>query len=220
MHEIRNTLELMLERGLLIAQNPVVEKYHRGCVEVTWAPTPPGDLFRLQEHSLTTFMQRLEAKAYSAIMRDGALLQLHWVFEDDELVQHRLAYLPFPVDDADSMLDDELPVLEVLDYYLDNNAADNIRLRSPVRFDYDPNDKAPGHPAAHLTLNYSHCRIAISEPLDLGRFLKFVVMNFYPEWWRTHTFLREFRTTRAGPRCIEPAEEEHPHLGWRTPLAG
>ncbi|WP_443054843.1 DUF2290 domain-containing protein [Streptomyces sp. NBC_00258] len=64
------------------------------------------------------------------------------------------------------------PLLDVVDLYAADTPT-NMVLHSAIRFDYDPASASPGHPAAHLTINSAHCRIACAAPMHVGRFADF-----------------------------------------------
>lgn len=90
-------------------------------------------------------------------------------------------------------------------------------LHSAIRFDFDfdPGSAAPGHPAAHLTINSADCRIACAAPMHIGRFTDFIFRNFYPDLWKAHLpFFGSSATREAGPRTLTPEERNIPHLYW------
>ena len=117
-------------------------------------------------------------RVFNAKLLDGALIQMMYMFSDNVLIQHRLAFLSAPhlnrfADDEDAYLNDELYV-EILE-----READPMSLR----FDYDSRDGLHTdllHPKSHLTLGgYGHCRIPVSSPLTPYHFIDFILRNFY-----------------------------------------
>ena len=151
----------------------------------------------------------IEAQAYSAVLLDGALLQISFDFVGTDLVGHRLVYFPSPFN-YDSALLRDLPILDVVDLYM--NSRDELpRLVSPLRFEYDPAGAGPGHPACHLTTISSQCRWAISTPLSPGHFIRFIFQHFYRELYLSHRFLREW-PQRASNRSITEEEEMRLHI--------
>lgn len=125
-----------------------------------------------------TYRHLLKKRAYSAIMLDGAIVQIMYRFDRSELAAHRLAFFPAPQlgefqRAAELYLHDELFV-EVV-----------ARTTTPtlVRFDYDASDdrhQPVTHPKSHLTLGrYQGCRIPVAAPLTPYRFMDFLLRNFY-----------------------------------------
>ncbi len=105
------------------------------------------------------------------------------------MIAHRLMYHPCPYDvDEKSLRED--PILQVLYDYI--GKEENVRLRSPIRFDFDKRAASLGHPATHLTLLTPHCRWPVSAPLSVGHFVRFLFKHFYSEYWLAHQTLRTF----------------------------
>jgi hypothetical protein len=108
----------------------------------------------------------------------------------------------------------EEPILDVISL-LREQGEKFLRLRAPVRFDYDPNSATLVHPAAHLTFNHHECRMPVKGPLSLGHFVDFIFRNFYPEQWQAHALLREQPKDDWG-LTLTPKQECTPHVTWRT----
>ena len=124
----------------------------------------------------------LEERAYSVRMLDGALIQMMYSFSGTHLVRHRLAFLGAP-DLEEFQSDPET-------YDRDELHADMVARRVlplTFRFDYDEGAAEDvAHPRSHLTLGeYQGCRIPSSRPVVPGRFMDFVLRNFYEtDKWR------------------------------------
>lgn len=119
-----------------------------------------------------------EKRSYNMKLIDGALLQLMYRFERNQLLQHRLAFYPSPSlvpfqDDPDAYMSDEL-FLEIVQRRI---------VPFPLRFDFDDRDGAHIdvlHPKSHLTLgDVKGCRIPVSAPLTPRWFIEFILRNFY-----------------------------------------
>ncbi|MFT2089505.1 DUF2290 domain-containing protein [Paraglaciecola sp. 2405UD69-4] len=118
-----------------------------------------------------------ELRQYNVKLLDGALIQIFYCYENDELTKHRLCYFPAPTFES-FQNEPEL--------YLDegNIYADIIQksiLPVPIRFDFAPNDAEPIiHPSSHLTLGqYKNCRIPVTSPLCPSTFVNFILSSFY-----------------------------------------
>lgn len=211
--ELQNLLDLLIEFDVAIYANPVVKRDHRGgMTRVTWrssAGTASGELFRGDFATLDGYHDWFRVEAYSAVLYDGAILQMSYDFEGDQFTGHRLAYYPCPFD-----IDQELlrtsPMLDVIELYRENGMS-SVRLRSPLRFDCDMASQAEDHPAVHLTLLSSDCRWALVAPLSPGHFVRFLFKHFYPHLWTTLRFVREW-PQNLGERTITSEEENILHI--------
>lgn len=118
------------------------------------------------------------AKSYNFKLIDGAIVQLMYKFEANELKNHRLAFFPSPY------LEEYQNNPEL--YENDEIYADVIRkdiVPFPIRFDFDSRTEVVvdvEHPQSHLTLgHYLNCRIPVSAPLTPSQFILFILRNFY-----------------------------------------
>ncbi len=150
-----------------------------------------------------------ESKNYNIKMIDGALIQMLYKFEDNELVSHRLAFFPAPNLES---FQNEPKIYEDDEVYADILGKNIVTF--PIRFDYDPsNFKEIKHPKAHITLGqYKNCRIPISEPLTPELFIAFLLRNFY-----STAFQKNINKFTLGnhrfPQTITDKEKSLLHLG-------
>ena len=186
--DIQNTLDFLVAAELALYANTVTVNRNR----VSWQSHNPSVPFlSSREHpDIEQYVTWVTAGAYSASLFDGSLLQLTYDIDDGEVSGHRLAYVPCPYDLDRALLTEGMPLADVVDLCRDKDAA----MRSPIRFDYDPQAAKDDHPAAHLTLNTADCRIECAAPLHVLRFVDFVFRHFYPKLWRAH---RPFFTAAA-----------------------
>lgn len=149
---------------------------------------------------------------YSALLIDGSLLQITYDVRNGEVVGHRLGYVPCPFEIDLDLLDEGHALADIVDLYSDVN---DVALRSPIRFDFDPSSARSGHPASHMTINTADCRIACVAPLHVLRFVDFVYRNFYPELWRAHKDFFTAGTFRhLSKSSLHPEDGEGLHLSW------
>jgi len=191
--EIDNCLDLMLHSGITLIANPVVVERNGRKARVTWrSPAGLGTLEGTYPFAtVDEYREHLRNQAYSAVLCDGSLLQISYEFYGTKLSGHRLCFYPCPFDVEPEYFQTE-PLLDVVD--LHRVAADaSLRLRSPIRFDYDPTKASEGHPAVHVHMLWGHCRCAVDAPLSVGHFLQFVFCNFFPSVWEGHEFLRKWK---------------------------
>ena len=132
------------------------------------------------------YRQLADKRSYNMRLVDGALLQLMYRVEGDELLQHMLAFYPSPSllpfqDDPDAYMRDEL-FIEIVQRRI---------VPFPMRFDFDAREGVyidVAHPKSHLTLgDVKGCRIPVSAPLTPRWFVEFILRNFYQT--ETHDFI-------------------------------
>jgi hypothetical protein len=215
--DTENLLDLLLRADIALYVNPVVETRsgRGGKTRVTWAEKPGTgrEWFRRELTTIEGYLAWLQEEAYSAVLADGALLQISYDFFGGQMSGHRLAYIPCPFDMDEELLQAD-PLLDVMELYAGQPVSE-IRLRTPLRFDYDPESQALDHPASHLTLLWPHCRWPVAGPLSPGHFIRFVFQHFYPRLWRAHEFLRTWPRVE-NDRTITPLEESQLHVAWRV----
>jgi hypothetical protein len=207
--ELRNFTELLINNGVAIAVNPITQERIGARVRVTWRAVSGGGNVNPYA-SIAEYCQCIQNQAYIAILFDGALIQCSFDFRGTTLQGHRLCYYPCPFDIPTDELREE-PLLDLIDFYA-TECRELLRLRSPLRFDYDPKNASVGHSATHLHMLHSHCRLPVIAPLAFGHFVHFVFSNFYPRQWEEHRFLRSFPRER-GPKTITDDDERHLHFG-------
>ncbi len=148
---------------------------------------------------------------YSALLYDGSLIQLSYEVEDGEILRHRLAYFPCPYDLDLTLLREGEPAADVVDLCRNSDAS----LRSPIRFDFDRQAAARGHPASHFTINGIDCRIACVAPLHVMRFLDFIFRHFHVRLHAAHLpFFEEAHAQHIGPPSLEDDERSQIHFSW------
>jgi hypothetical protein len=209
--EIDNLLTYLAQSEIALHVNPVVNQQGR----VSWVgPSILGMFLNTREHtSIMNYRAWLSTGAYSALLFDGSLLQLTYDFEGRELVAHRLAWVPCPFRIDLELLLVESPI-EVVELYAEG-AANDVLLRTTIRFDYDALRARRNHPAAHLSINSAECRIACAAPLRLGHFVDFVFRHFYPDYWRAHPYLGGISRKAWGHQTVTQEEMNQLHVSWR-----
>ena len=132
------------------------------------------------------YRELADKRSYNMRLVDGALLQMMYRIQEDELLQHRLAFYPSPSllpfqDDPDAYMRDDL-FMEIVQRRI---------VPFPMRFDFDAREGVyvdVAHPKSHLTLgDVKGCRIPVSAPLTPRWFVEFILRNFYQT--ETHDFI-------------------------------
>ncbi|MFE6645025.1 DUF2290 domain-containing protein [Nocardioides sp. NPDC057772] len=208
---VQNILDYLIEADLALYTTAVAVSPGR----VTFTRYQPDAAFLIdREHpGIDQYMAWVTSGSYSAVLLDGALLQFTYTLEGGEVTGHRLAYIPCPFAVDPDLLASGEPLADIIDIYRDGDAL----LRSPIRFDFDPEASKAGHPAAHMTLNGVDCRIAAVAPVHALRFADFVFRNFYAELWVAHQPFFSAATARhLGPAVITDVERQELHVAWDT----
>jgi len=212
--KLHNFLDLLFDEDIAIHTNQVGFDQIREVIRVTWRSRRDLPVSVDEPHfgSIDEYCGFLEAQAFSAILFDGALIQMSYDFRYGELVGHRLCFYPCPYDIDTELLVDE-PILDVIEVYRKLGSR-HMRLRSPIRFDFDSGNVAEQHPAVHVHLLWAHCRFPVVAPLGVGDFFRFIFMNFYPNLWSSHHFLQNLPQDLAN-RTITKEEELDLHFACR-----
>jgi len=114
---------------------------------------------------------------------------------EKELFNQIEALVPFAPDDTEGSV---IPTTSLL------------RLRSPIRFDYDP-DQSGTEPLSHVHLSDATVRIPVHAALSLSQFVHFLISQFYPDY---SEMLSDFAIT-YNDRCIRNEDERLLHFDWR-----
>lgn len=208
---VQDLLNELLDRDLILFPNAVfVDKQL-----TTWrSPTPLQKFVDFADYpTIRTYRRWAEAGEYSALLPDGALLQIQYKVENGAVSAHRLAYVPCPYRiDQDLLLAE--PLSDILDIHADE-PHDDITMQSAIRFDFDPASASAGHPSAHLTLNVASCRIACESAMTPDSFVKFVYRNFYADAWNQHSSFFANMTGEHASSTVTDDERSEPHMAWR-----
>jgi hypothetical protein len=172
--DVTNAFDFLQQKGLLLYSATLRLDHTR----ISWHTSHQFDI-SAPYASVDQYIEWAMQSHYSAVLPDASLLQITYDVVAGVVASHRLAYVPCPVL-VDSALLYEEAFIDVVEAHL-GEGIPSIVLRSPIRFDYDPEAEQPGHPAAHLTLNGPDCRIGCIAPIHPYQFLDFVYRHFYPE---------------------------------------
>ncbi len=215
--DITNLLDYLLIAQIAAYTSVVSVSGSASGGHVTWHPYRPDLPFLVNrgDPSLDDYRSWVEAGAFSALLLDGALLQITYEISGGAVSGHRLAYIPCPYR-LDPVMVRQDPILDLIDLYIEAEPTRMV-LHSPIRFDFDPASADRWHPSAHLTINSPNCRIACTAPMHVRRFADFIFRHFYPEIWRAHTvFFAEGARREIGTRIIAEEDLGAPHIAWQV----
>jgi hypothetical protein len=206
---VQNVLDYLLDSELAlyidqvsIIENRVSFNRHQRDQPFLQDRTHPG---------IEQYLAWIDAGAYSAVLYDGSLLQYTYDVQARQVEAHRLAYIPCPYRVDLDLLRSGEPIADVIEIYRDSD----VLLKTPIRFDFDPGAGRSGHPAAHMTINGSDCRIACVAPIHPLRFTDFVFRHFYrPQWHAHEMFFEPANSQHLGPSVLAETDRVAPHLMW------
>lgn len=180
LNDINNTLDFLLQKKLLYYYNPPRRCGVDGVEHITWFNHESGGPSKESCFgSLEQYASFVKNGSFHALICDGSLLKVSYKFFQDELLSHSLWYWPCPFSLDD--FEDE-PLLDVVEAYIDDESWHQyIKMRTPIRFDYDAENSSQEHPLAHMHFQDSNCRLKVVSPMCFSSFAKFVFDNFYPE---------------------------------------
>jgi len=211
--ELSNLLDLLTASDLVLVPNPVRKIWDRRHLRVTaQGGQEYSPVVVLPFASVVEYRTFVEQGLFSCILMDGALIHISYDFDGDELVRHKLLYYPCPYILPPELLREE-PLLDVLEYVSSCGSGD-LRLRSPLRFDYDPLNAKEHHAHSHLHLVSEDCRWPVVGPVSIGRFIDYVFRHFYFSLWRRFRFLRDWSKGKV-TRTLLDTQSDGLHVAFR-----
>src|SRR5262249_4216472 len=110
-------------------------------------------------------------------------IQMRYEIEGDEIVGHRLCYLPCPVAIEPEEITD-FGLIDIIEVLTQKELTSRFKLVTPIRFDFDIQEDDV-HAASHVTAGKNTCRIPAFGPLSVGHFMYFVLGYFYNDEFQT-----------------------------------
>lgn len=209
--EMDNVTIKLIELGLSIEQNFPSSKKSKNLTEISWSSRKDISIALKDVGYTAIYNEFNEQKNYNIKLIDGALIQMMYRIDNEEqLVEHRLAFLPSPhlkeyQNEPDSYEKDEIY----------GDIISRQVLPVPIRFDYDISPekyKLITHPISHITIGeYKDCRIPIRSAVTPHLFMDFILRNFY----LPHDNLlstKEMKTFRRLEKSIYSDEEKVFHF--------
>lgn len=184
-NDILNTVEYLEKNKLIYFFNGLnIQEYTKGGDKfgsISWYNHRGGRANCGKNFSmLNQYEHILNNNSYTLTLFDGSIIRVNYEFKNDVLVSSSQLWWPSPFDDIGND-----PELELIDYYdlykSDAEWFKSIKMRSPVRIDYDSSNDTEDHPASHMHTQHHECRIKINKPLCFNGFISFIFKNFYPD---------------------------------------
>ncbi len=223
---------IFLENELAVAVNPAIAFPAGDRTRVSWpqAKDAQGLFADLIYASISEYRSFFRGTHYTCLLNDGALVQISFDFKNADMVAHRYCFYPCPLflsenldafdwDMWNDLLEEALfAEAQALELRGKGDGsiptASPLRLRFPIRFDYEVEQLPNSEPSSHVHLSDAGARIPVHSALSLSEFVHFVVLNFYP----SHAaILTAFAITQLD-RCITEDQEHQLHFDCRRQL--
>ena len=225
----------LLQSGLAIATYPVIPTRMGDRVRLSWPESRNrhGVFAEQQFASLSEYRTFVIGSHYTSLLNEGSLLQISFDFKRDEMVAHRFCFYPCPLEFPENGYPNDFEawsdLLETeLRRQIDALASEPtgpegsdplgaeglLRLRSPLRFDFESENRVAAEPSSHVHINAAGARIPVHAALSINQFISFIIKNYYPSY---ADVLREFAPDFCG-RSILPEHETELHFDCRRDL--
>ena len=180
--QVENTLITLSNIGLTRITKNLEVSMNEGSTNLTWSNHKPGrhnsgKYFNTIQQYVTIY----EDGAYHAILHDGSIVRVFFKFKKNILTQQSLLFWPAPIKISETDVDN-LGIRQAIEENICYNCNESLlKMRSPVRLDFDPSNSRDDHPETHLHIQHSDCRLSVKKPICFNTFIKFIFSNFYPD---------------------------------------
>lgn len=202
--------ENLVERGLVFETRGIRSSRvgREEIIEIGDTGPLSGD--PIPENSVNFYLEVIKQSKFSWMLFDASLIQIWYRRRADSVVAHRFCYLPAPFD-VDLRAENGVSNLgEIIE---GGSAIDplNQMRKTILRFECDFESQTEFHPAAHLHLNSSECRIPMRAALNVKDFMYFLMRFFYAQQFDVSSMQPNF----TGPSTLSQDEERSFHINWR-----
>lgn len=171
------------------------------------------------------YLNALKSRDYSFLLNDGGIVQMQLDYKGHSVQKYRYAYLPCPIsladsEDSDLYADGEngTPLKGDIDIMNESDFRGSLVMVAPLRFEWDREQELEHEPKSHVHLGVSDGRVAVSHPVSVWNFLRFVLKNFYPREFEKFEELPKFKRdkvpgiSKAEEACIRDHEKRHAYI--------
>jgi hypothetical protein len=206
--------DLLANDFALDARPHKVEQFSAQQKTLMWTRNPLNSLMSGNPAKVSDYITILENQEYSYLMRDGAALQISYIFNGANIERHRLCYHPCPFAFTErDVRNFEGGLLELIQNSYMSRLEESVLMRTPIRFDFAPQQAATLHPASHVTFNDPSCRVPARCPLGFDTFMKFIFENFYSDILE-HPTIKKALVFQQEPECLTAQDRKRAHLHW------
>jgi hypothetical protein len=170
------------------------------------------------ENYQTIYIKCFEQGDYNLVLMDGALIQMKYRFNKEEVIEHVLSFYPSPFMERFQDNPSDFMATYFSGDELFSEITGESPVCSPIRFDFNCSEKIfreMEHPKSHLTIgDYKNCRIPIKSPLSPNRFIKFILRSFYYEKFSANYTDNFFKCDLRFAETIFGQEKHHLYFNW------
>ncbi len=180
--QVNSTLEMLQLQHLSVCYNSMtIPDYTSPDCQITWKNhvsdrSNAGESFT----KLEQYLHILRNNSYHSLLFDGSLLRANFIFQNNILLSQNLLWWPAPYNYGNLLLDGYSPIQILDDFFSDPKWFDVIKMRSPIRIDFDSSINTLDHPSTHMHTQHEDCRMVIQQPICFNRFVNFIFSNYYP----------------------------------------
>lgn len=180
--QIKNTLDNLIVQGVVLYTIPCDYRRDKkkNIEQITWKNHMSGrEVSSKAFTSVNQYLRILSTNAYHALLIDYSIVRCSFIFQRNKILSQHLLWWPCPVR-IDRELEEEFGLVRSIQLLLDTNASQYLRMRTPIRLDFDVSNNTPTHPRAHLHMQHYDNRINTMGPICFNRFMRFILENYYP----------------------------------------
>jgi hypothetical protein len=180
--QIENTLLTLFNEDLVRVKKNVSHQITGHKCKLTWDNHKPGRYNSGQAFTtLNQYIKIYDTGAYHAILHDGSIIRACFNFYKNMLLEESLLFWPSPIDIPEEIIDEYGIYDAIVRYFVSDKINNFLKMRTPVRLDFNHVNNTTSHPATHLHIQHRDCRISVREPCCFNTFVKFIFKNFYPD---------------------------------------
>lgn len=189
-NQIINTCEILQKKGLIMYYNsPLLldgDSIKQKIISFPNYTYKPEDL---RFNTVNHYREIIKYNSFNCILGDLSIVKAYFRFEGSILIEQSISWIPSPFtgDEFKDMMYEfdemQLTPTEIIDYYLSlkfQDVCNHLRMRTPLRFDFDSKNDTSIHPRAHMHFQHDHTRISLNEPICFNRFIKSLFEFVYP----------------------------------------
>lgn len=217
---ISSTCEDLRSLGLVAFYNSPCDRREGPLNRVSW-PQASGVAARAFPFgSLDQYLSLIKEGEFTCLLFDYSIIQASYDCDGNSVVAHSVLYWPSPIAVRDQVDDlEDLCAAVTLCMDSPSKAAPfcDLCMRSPMRFDFDPDRAGDAHPEVHLHTQFDDTRIHVELPMSFTTFVKMVFRTFYRERWDACPDLARLHEQRIPLLRDEFAPVSHSMcLSWAT----
>lgn len=180
--QVNSILNMLDEKHLVISYNKVPPPdLTKSVCQISWYNHISDRANCGQSFTkLEQYLHILKNNSYHCLLLDGSIIRANFVFDNDILITENLLWWPSPYDYGNILVEGYSPVDIVNDFFCDKKWYDVIKMRSPIRIDYDgKREISLNHPHTHMHIEHEETRMSINKPICFAKFISFIFKNFY-----------------------------------------